>query len=328
MANEINKRDANYITVMTGVTDDASLDISQLRVDPTTKRLKVDQSALTAGTDIVGLGAGTEYIGKVRITDGTNNTTIHDGHLPVMGYHEAIGHGSTNGDITIERTMGRRTAIGTTSYAILQEADFVQPSANTQMYIESASANDASAGTGIQQVTIEYFSSTWGDKKTTTVTMNGTTQVALGVADIYRIHKMYANRVGSGGVAAGLIKLTDITEATLYGQISATQAFMQRCIFYVGNGKQVTCTEGIFGSGTIGGIIGRLFATEEDASGNTVTRARIVFEVADSQITYPFKISETVSNPNNKNKALGIAVVGVVANQTAAGTLKGFGETL
>ena len=47
MADEINKRDGNRITTLSGVTDDASLEVRQLRVDPTTKRLKV--SAIIAG---------------------------------------------------------------------------------------------------------------------------------------------------------------------------------------------------------------------------------------------------------------------------------------
>ena len=53
MGGEISKRDANFITVMTGVGDDADQFIFQLRLDPTTKRLKVTQSALDKATDSV-----------------------------------------------------------------------------------------------------------------------------------------------------------------------------------------------------------------------------------------------------------------------------------
>lgn len=41
MADEILKRDGNFITVLGGVTDNAAQDITMLRVDPTTKRLLV-----------------------------------------------------------------------------------------------------------------------------------------------------------------------------------------------------------------------------------------------------------------------------------------------
>ena len=257
-----------------------------------------------------------------------NKFTVHHEHVKTIGFKEAIGNRATNTDITVERAMGRKTGIGVGTYTLLQEAVFIQPSGDTQMYIESASVNDTSAGTGIQQITIEYFEVAWGDLKTTTVTMNGTTQATVGVSDIYRIHKMYANRVGSGGVAAGLIKLTNQAEDVLYGQIAQYHAFMQRCIFYVENGKQITCTEAILGTYSKEGIIARVFASEEDASGNLVPRARCVCELAGGVLACPFAISETVSNPNNKRIAIGLAVAGVAAAQTATGTLKGYSKNI
>ena len=252
-------------------------------------------------------------------------SAIHNNHFKTIGYKEAIGDGATNTNITIERCLGRKTGIGAGAYSLLEEATFVQPAGDTQMYIESASANDDDGGSGANIITIEYFAAAWGDKKTTTVTMNGTAQEILGVSDIYRIHKMYITK---GGNAAGLIKLTNQAKDVLYGQISQYHAFMQRCIFYVGNGKKVTCTELIFGSYSKEGVIGRLFASEEDASGNVVPRARIVWEITDDTFPYPFGISETVANPNNKRIAIGLAVTGIVADQNATGTLKGYGHPI
>ena len=57
MANEINKRDENRITVLSAITDDASQEIRMLRVDPSTGRLKV--SASGAG-DVVGPASATD----------------------------------------------------------------------------------------------------------------------------------------------------------------------------------------------------------------------------------------------------------------------------
>ena len=133
-------------------------------------------------------------------------SAIHNNHFKTIGYKEAIGDGATNTNITIERCLGRKTGIGAGAYSLLEEATFVQPAGDTQMYIESASANDDDGGSGANIITIEYFAAAWGDKKTTTVTMNGTAQEILGVSDIYRIHKMYITK---GGNAAGLIKLTN-----------------------------------------------------------------------------------------------------------------------
>ena len=271
-------------------------------------------------TDLAKVGA---FFALVDLAGNVN--VIHNGHLKVLGLYEAIGHGVTNGDLVVERASGRKTAIGTGAYTLLERFDFVQPAGDTQMYLQSASAEDAEGGTGVEQITIEYFSAAWGDKKTVQVVPTGVSQVTLSVDDIYRIHKMYYNK---GGVAADDITLTNQAGDVLYGQIAQHAGFMERCIFYVGNGKKVTCTEGLFTATTSGGILGRLFVSEEDADGNVVPRGRIPFEVADDTITYVFGISETASNPNNKRIAIGLAVTGNIAAQKATGTIKGFEETI
>lgn len=257
-------------------------------------------------------------------TDG-NEIDSHHGHLKTFGFHESIGHSATNTDITVERAKGRKTGIGTGAYTLLEEAAFVQPAGDTQMYIQSTSAEDAAAGSGAEQITIEYFSLAWGDLKTVQVVPTGTGQVTLSVSDIYRIHNMYVNK---GGNAVGLITLTNQAASVLYGQISIHHAFMQRCIFYVGNGRKVTCTELVIGTYSKEGIIGRLFASEEDGDGNVIPIARIVFELVEDTFPYPFEISETVSNPNNKRMAIGLAVTGIAAAQNATGTIKGYGDSI
>lgn len=76
MANEILKHDSNRTKVIGGVTDDASLEIAQIRVDPITKRLLIDNDALPGNTDGTYIGdikfgeslpAGTNYLGQVGI---------------------------------------------------------------------------------------------------------------------------------------------------------------------------------------------------------------------------------------------------------------------
>ena len=257
-------------------------------------------------------------------TDG-NEIDSHHGHLKTFGFHESIGHSATNTDITVERAKGRKTGIGTGAYTLLEEAAFVQPAGDTQMYLQSTSAQDAAAGSGAEQITIEYFSLAWGDLKTVQVVPTGTGQVTLSVSDIYRIHNMYVNK---GNNAVGLITLTNQAASVLYGQIAIYHAFMQRCIFYVGNGRKVTCTELVLGSYSKEGIIGRLFASEEDSDGNVIPRARIVFELVEHTFPYSYEISETVSNPNNKRMAIGLAVTGIAAAQNATGTIKGYGDSI
>ena len=245
----------------------------------------------------------------------------HAGHIKTIGFKEAIGHGAT--DKTVERAAGKKTGIGTGAYTLIESHAFVQPSVNTQMYLQSSSANDAAAGSGIQLITIEYFSSAWGARKKVNVIPNGLNQVTISVDDIYRIHRIYG---AEGHCAQGNITITNQAEGVLYGQIDQYHTFMERCIFYVAEGEKVTCTQAIVSSATSGGVQIRLFATEEDADGNTLTRGRVPIEIAGGTSNVTFSVSETVSNPNNKRISIGLSVTaaGTAANQSATGALKGY----
>lgn len=76
MSSEILNRDQNHITVLGGVTDDAALDVTMLRVDPITKRLKV--SATGGGTgDVVGPASAVD--GHLAVFDGVTGKLIKDG---------------------------------------------------------------------------------------------------------------------------------------------------------------------------------------------------------------------------------------------------------
>ena len=251
---------------------------------------------------------------------------VHDTHLKVLGYYESIGHGSTNTELTVERAAGNKTGITTGAFTILESEDFIQPAGDTQMYLQSASADDAAAGTGAQEITIEYFSLAWGARKTVKVVPNGITQVTLSVADIYRIHKMSVNK---GSTAGDDITLTNEAENVLYGQIHQYETTMERCIFYVATGEKTTCTEFGATSVTSGGVEIRLAVSEEDAEGNIVTRVRVPVEVVSGGQYIGMHISETVSNPNGYRKALLLVVRAYsVTNQKGTGFMKGFNEQL
>ncbi len=97
MADEINKRDENRVTTVAGVTDDAGLDITQLRLDPTTKRLKVLQSALSSSVDSVTVettkyttqideaSSTITYIGKATIGSATSSAVWQIQKISVSG---------------------------------------------------------------------------------------------------------------------------------------------------------------------------------------------------------------------------------------------------
>ena len=96
----------------------------------------------------------------------------------------------------------------------------------------------------------------------------------------------------------------------------------------MGEWRKATCTELILSSYSKEGIIGRLFASEEDDDGNIVPRARIIFELVEGVIVFPFEVPEAVSNPNNKRIAIGLAVTGAAAAQSATGTIKGYEDDI
>lgn len=248
---------------------------------------------------------------------------FHDGHQKIIGYHESIGHFEDD----VERANGSKSQIGTGAFTIIESADFIQPPGDVQMYLQSTDAQDAAAGTGAQQITIEYFPFAWGARQIVQVVPNGTGQVTISVAAIYRIHKAYTNK---GSVAAGDITITNQAESILYGGIDATRTTMERCAFYVAENERVTCTEVAASSITSGGVEVRLAASAEDSEGNVVTRIRVPVEVVSGGLYVPFVVSETVSNPNNLRIAfvLVVTAASVTANQKVTGHMKGFKESI
>jgi hypothetical protein len=96
-------------------------------------------------------------------------------------------------------------------------------------------------GTGIQTVEIEYLDSN-GDEASAGFTLNGTTAVNIGTA-VYDIQWMHATAVGTGGVAAGDIKIRDVSSgAIIYEQISAGGNQSLSARYKVPNGKTAYIT--------------------------------------------------------------------------------------
>ena len=98
------------------------------------------------------------------------------------------------------------------------DGTFVIPTtAGLSMTIQSTSANDAAAGTGIRTVEVHYLDVDLNEAAEV-VTLNGTTSVGLSYANIRFIQCTHALTVGSGGVAAGDITVT--SGGQTYGEIA------------------------------------------------------------------------------------------------------------
>lgn len=67
MASEIIKRDANFITLLGAITNNAAQNITQLRVDSITQRLLVDAITTLEGSDTVGDGSVTVVVAGTRV---------------------------------------------------------------------------------------------------------------------------------------------------------------------------------------------------------------------------------------------------------------------
>jgi len=221
--------------------------------------------------------------------------------------------------------IGSSSTITTGAFVILANATVIQPTVGQAMNVVSTSASDSSAGTGVQQITIDYFTtpaSGW-IKKSIIVTLDGTTPVTTAEADIYRIDRVHSNRVGSGGFAVGTITIKDTTNTLLFSQIDVGNNVFERAIHYIPNGYQCVLSDMMVGISSGGGVIFRVFTTEEDASGNTVTIGQLSIEMnGPATIDRSFNLPVVISNLNGKNKSIGIAVKSRTGTQTATGTIR------
>lgn len=98
--------------------------------------------------------------------------------------------------------------------------------------VVSASAADASAGTGARTVVVAELT-TAGAIRYRTVTMNGTTAVASGVSDVEDIPGAWVGTAGSGLVNAGAITIRGVSAGTTYAQILAAENSLSPCKFQV-----------------------------------------------------------------------------------------------
>lgn len=124
------------------------------------------------------------------------------------------------------RIFGERPVVGVTA-----GGEDIWPGAATtiprpadvgeQMTFVSTSVNDTAAGTGVQEVEIMYLDAA-GAELVERIATNGTTPVNSTATNIRFVNTFHATAVGSGGVAAGDIKLYKTGAAsTEYNWISA-----------------------------------------------------------------------------------------------------------
>ncbi len=107
---------------------------------------------------------------------------------------------------TVRGVVAHVDSIGTTFEDVLMSSgSLVYPTANETWELVSTDAADASAGTGIQSVSVNSLDDAYLEQ-TQIVTLDGTTPVTL-TGSHFRNNGFSASSVGSGGLAAGDIIL-------------------------------------------------------------------------------------------------------------------------
>lgn len=149
-------------------------------------------------------------------------TEIALGNIPGRSIMRGLGERDTIQTTDAGEDIWRGNELSDVPSALASHTKIPTPAdAGEQMTVISESADDTSAGTGIRTIDIPYLDGT-GAEQTTTVIMNGQTGVDLTPSDVRFVQDMSALTAGSGGVAAGHIRIYKKTDATLvYSMIAA-----------------------------------------------------------------------------------------------------------
>lgn len=100
-------------------------------------------------------------------------------------------------DSSIVYKTGRNGAISTALVPIASSALYQTPTAAVGLEIVSSAANDTSAGSGAQKVTVVGLDASFVEQSQE-ITMNGTTPVAIGTS-LIRVYDIYVSEAGTYG---------------------------------------------------------------------------------------------------------------------------------
>lgn len=132
-----------------------------------------------------------------------------DGGTSVIPVGWGVAMGIIGNGVTSGRAQGYVGTSATTGVAV-RATTYTPQGTNAQRSIKSTSALDTSAGTGAQQVTINYLDTSFV-LHSEVVTLNGITAVNTVGTNIAFIESMVVNQVGSGGGNAGTISIFTAT---------------------------------------------------------------------------------------------------------------------
>jgi len=257
MADEIIKRDQNYVTVLAGVTDDSDLDIQMLRVDPITKRLLVKStggssiSLLTNGIPnasqtilnlvqgsnmtINDLGGGIiEFAAVVSPAGNPGQIQFYDSVTGLTGgipdsYSDSNGTYFNSGKILITTDVTDRTKVGTFDAGLLDgfyTYNLPKGAGTLALTVNGVSADDSgnisiSAGTPAGSNTELQYNNAGSFGGISGATTNGTsvtyTTGNLLVADVKASSSAGVQILGNSGTVTALFGAGGGANSTFYG---------------------------------------------------------------------------------------------------------------
>lgn len=220
--------------------------------------------------------------------------------------------------------IGSSEVIPTATFMILSNvtsSTFISnfPTVPQQLRVVSTSANDAAAGTGAQQATIEYLtdpgSPTLFTRFSEIVTLNGTTPVNTVATNISRIERVHVSRVGSTSVSQGDISIQSVGGATTFEKIAGGENVSRTAVHFVPNGYMSIITDLLFGTSTSGGTRFAFTSVEQDPSGNIVRVGELENALNVSTSTLPLNTPIVLKNNLNKRLSFAVTVRGMASNQ-------------
>lgn len=248
--------------------------------------------------------------------------------LQTIDYPTLVALGLISGHKAFYK-IGFSAVIPSTTFMILSNvtsASFISnfPSVAQQMQLVSTSVNDTAAGTGAQQITIDYLTSPTSATRFTrfseVVTLNGTIPVDTIATNIDRIERVHVSRVGTGSVSAGDISLQSVGGATTFEKISAGENVARTAVHFVPNGYMSIITDISVGSTTSGGTRFSFTDVELNAAEDAVRVGLLesAFSAASSNINFNTPI--VLKNDKNKRISFAITVRGLASNQSGTGS--------
>lgn len=120
-------------------------------------------------------------------------------------------------------SYGERVTTGAeTDYPVWPDGAIALASYGSGVTVQSTSANDSAAGTGIQALHLHYLRQDYSRVDSVIVELNGTTPVPINDPQFHWMQCMHVvpGRVGSGGIAAGIITAKNGAGTETYSEIA------------------------------------------------------------------------------------------------------------